>query len=170
MTDRIDDGHPAGNREAWVDEDEAQEDIFKPLTKQEAAALRARHPPVSPWLAVAAQAGVGLCASGLVWGLTRNTGWAWSTLYGAAAVVVPGAVMARGMKRTIGLQPGAALSQFMVWELVKMVVAVAMLFAAPKVVPGLSWLALLLTMILCLKVNWLVLILGQRRSVRSQVL
>lgn len=168
MTDRIDDGHPAGSRKAWVeDEDEAQEDIFKPLTKQEAAALRTRHPASSPWRVIAAQAGAGLCASGLVWGFTQNTAWAASVLYGAAAVVVPGALMARGMRRMPGSNPGAALTQFMVWELVKMVVAVAMLFAAPRVVPDLSWMALLLTMILCLKVNWLVLLLEQRRPVRN---
>ena len=48
--------------------------------------------------------------------------------------------------------------RFMFWEMVKIGVAVAMLLAAPRVVPDLSWPALLVAMIVCMKVNWLALL------------
>lgn len=94
-----------------------------------------------------------------------NGGVAWSALYGAAAVVVSSAVMARGMTRQPRARPGAAMAGFVFWEFVKVFVAVAMLAAAARVVPDLNWPALLITMIVCLKVNWLVLLRGQRRPV-----
>jgi ATP synthase protein I len=72
--------------------------------------------------------------------------------------VIPGALMARGMTRKASSNPGAALAGFMFWEFVKIATAVAMLAAAVKVVPDLSWPALLVTMIVCLKVNWLMLL------------
>ena len=53
---------------------------------------------------------------------------------------------------------GAAAFSFMLWEAVKVGLAVAMLVAATKVVPGLSWPALLVAMLVCMKVNWLALL------------
>jgi len=47
------------------------------------------------------------------------------------------------MTRRTSSSPGAAVFGFMFWELVKIAVAVAMLVAAPRVVPDLSWPALL---------------------------
>jgi ATP synthase protein I len=52
----------------------------------------------------------------------------------------------------------------MFWEMVKIAVAVAMLAAAPRVVPDLSWPAMLVAMIVCMKVNWVALF-WQRRPV-----
>ncbi len=52
---------------------------------------------------------------------------------------------------------GAALLSLMFWELIKILLTIAILVAVVKQVDDLSWLALLLTMIGCLKVNWLVL-------------
>jgi ATP synthase protein I len=51
------------------------------------------------------------------------------------------------------------------WELVKIVLTVAALAAAPWVVPGLVWLALLAGMVLTLKMYWFALWL-QTRSVK----
>jgi len=100
----------------------------------------------------------------IAWLVTQRSGVAWSALYGAAAVVVPGALLARGMTRGTSSDPGAAAFGFMFWELVKIGVAVGMLLAAPRVVPDLSWPALLLAMVVCVKVNWWAL-LWRRRPV-----
>jgi len=124
----------------------------------------ARHPPMSPWRVVAVQTIAGVLCAALVWVLVRRDGAAWSALYGAAAAVLPNALMARGMTRGSSSNPGAAVFGFMFWEMVKIAVAVAMLVAAPRVVPGLSWPALLVAMIVCMKVNWLALLWQRRRA------
>lgn len=137
---------------------ELQQDSFKLWTKEEAEALRRQYPPVSPRRVVAAQAAAGLVCAAVIWAITRRGEAAWSALYGAGAVVLPSALLARGMTRDLAGNPGAAMFGFMFWEMVKIGVAVAMLVAAPKVVQGLSWPALLVAMIVCMKVNWFALL------------
>ena len=139
-----------------------EEPPFKSLTPAEAQAWRAEHPPTSPWRVVAAQAAAGLVCAAIAWVITSRSGTAWSALYGAAATVLPNALLARGMTRRTSSNPGAAVFGFMFWEMVKIAAAVAMLVAAPRVVLDLSWLALLVTMIVCVKVNWLALLWQQR--------
>lgn len=140
------------------DADDASEAPVKVLSREEAQALRAKNPPVSPWRVVAMQAAAGLMCAVLVGLAARNSGAGWSALYGAAAVVVPGALLARGVTGHPSTNPGAAVFGFMFWEMVKIGVAVAMLVAAPRVVRDLSWPALLVAMIVCMKVNWLALL------------
>jgi ATP synthase protein I len=142
--------------------DGASDADFKPLTKEQAQALRAEHPPVSPWRVVAAQAVAGVVCAALAWGLTGKGGVVWSALYGAAAIVVPSAVLARGMQSFPATSPGAAVFGFLLWEAVKIAVAVVMLALAARVVPDLSWPALLVAMIVCVKVNWLSLLYRRR--------
>ena len=51
----------------------------------------------------------------------------------ALSVVIPAAVFARGLTgRLASLNPGTAVLAFFVWEMVKMALTVAMLFAAQK--------------------------------------
>ena len=152
---------------AQASDDEVQQDSFKLWSKEEAEVLWRRYPPLSPWRVVAAQAVVGLMCSALVWAFTQRSGAAWSALYGAAAVVLPSALLARGMTRDLAGNPGAAMFGFMFWEMVKIGVAVAMLVAASRVVQGLSWPALLVAMIVCAKVNWLAL-LWRRKPVVNE--
>ena len=144
------------------DADPVEDTPFEPLSREQAQALRAKHPPTSPWRVVGSQAAAGVVCALLTWGVTQRDGAAWSALYGAAATVLPNALLARGMTRRSSSNPGAAAFGFMFWEMVKIAVAVAMLVAAPRVVPGLSWPALLVAMIVCVKVSWLAL-LWQRR-------
>ncbi len=134
--------------------DTAPQAPFRTLTREDAQALKASIPQVSPWRVVAVQAVAGLMCGAVTWFITQRSGAAWSALYGAAAVVVPGALLARGMTRHPSPDPGTAVFGFMFWETVKVGVAVAMLVAAPRVVQGLSWPALLVAMIVCVKVNW----------------
>jgi ATP synthase protein I len=154
-------GDPQGHGR---DLDAVEDPPFKPLTRDEAQALRAKYPPMSPWRVVAAQVVAGALCAVVAWAIGQRSGVAWSALYGAAAMVLPNALLARGMTRRPSSNPGAAVLGFMFWEMVKIAAAVAMLVAAPRVVPDLSWPALLAALIVCAKVNWLAL-LWQRRPV-----
>jgi ATP synthase protein I len=144
-------------------EDEAQQEIVKPWSRQQAEAWRKSNPPASPWRVVAAQAVAGLVCGAAVWAFTQRGEAAWSALYGAAAVVLPSALLARGMTRGTR-NPLAAAAGFMFWEMLKIGVAVAMLVIAARVVPKLSWPVLLVTMVVCIKVNWVALLWRGRRS------
>ena len=106
-------------RAAW-DDDEERGRQFRPLTRLEAQALRDRHPQVPVWWVVAAQAAVGGVVAVLAWLVSGDTSVFVSALYGAAVVVVPGALMARGMtSRISSVSPGASAVSFMLWEMVK---------------------------------------------------
>ena len=149
MIQRLGDPQDHGN-----DAEAVEELPFKPLSPDQAQALRAKHPPMSPWRVVGSQAVAGVVCAAIAWAITNRSGTAWSALYGAAAIVLPSALLARGMTRRTSSNPGAAVFGFMFWEMVKIAVAVAMLAAAPRVVPDLSWPALLVAMIVCVKMNW----------------
>lgn len=135
------------------DEDAAAQAEFKPLSAEEARQWREQHPALSPWRVLAWQAGAGGLAAGLTWLVSGRDALAGSVLYGALAVVLPASVLARAMSRRSGVA-GAALAGFFVWELVKIVLTVAMLVAAPKVVPQLSWPAMLAGFVVAMKVYW----------------
>ena len=148
--------HPNPAWESW-DEAGADDPAPTPLTRAEAQALRQRLPLLSPWRVVAAQAAVGL-SCGAAFGLfSQNASTLWSSLYGVAAVVLPGLLLARGMTKR-ARSPLASAAGFMFWEMLKIGVAIAMLLIAARVVPDLSWPALLITMVVCMKVNWLALL------------
>ena len=150
--DRWDDQEEEASREGWSK-------AFKPLTREQAQALRAADPPLSPWRVVAVRGAVGVAVALLALLLTGRQEMGWSALYGAATVVVPGALMARGMtSRLSSMNAGASAVSFMLWEMVKIAVSVAMLMLAPKIVQSLSWPALLVGLVLCMKVYWLALL------------
>lgn len=151
MTERT----PKAAGPAFADETDvaADEADFKPLSAEEARQWREKNPPLSPWRIVAWQVVVGVLASVVAWLLSGRVEVAGSVGYGALAVILPAAVLARGLARQSGAA-GAALAGFFVWELVKVVLTVAMLLAAPRVVPHLSWLALLVGLVVAMKVYW----------------
>lgn len=142
-------------------EDEAQDSGFERWSAEKAEAWRRVNPPVSPWRVVAAQAVAGLLCCAVVWAFTQRSETVWSALYGAAAVVLPSALLARGMTRG-ARHAMVAAAGFMFWEFLKIGVAIAMLMIAARVVPHLSWPALLATMVVCVKVNWLALLWRRR--------
>jgi ATP synthase protein I len=144
----------------WDDDDDAAAaPAFQALTREQAQALRDREPPLSPWRVIVWQAAVGAVAAALAALVTGNGATAWSVLYGAAAVVVPGALMARGMtSRMSSVSPGASAVSFMLWEMVKIGVSVAMLALGPRIVQPLSWPALLVGLVVCMKVYWVALL------------
>jgi ATP synthase protein I len=145
--------------DSWAASMGLEAKAFKPLTKEEASALRAKEPPLSPWRVVVVQAVVGVVAALLAGLVTRRQEVAWSVLYGATTVVLPGALMARGMtSRISSMSPGSSAVSFMLWEMVKIAVSVVMLMLAPKLVQPLVWPALLVGLVLGMKVYWLALL------------
>jgi len=82
-------------------------------------------------------------------------------------VVIPAMVFVRALSRQIQFgSPKSALVGVFGWELVKIVLTVALLLVAPKVIPDLSWLALVASFVVTTKVYWLAMALGwmQRKS------
>ncbi len=148
-------------------ETEAEDPDFKPLTAQEADQWRSRNPPVSMWKVVAGQALVGVLVALVAWALTGRSAVGWSAAYGALAVVAPAALFARGMSRQkASAQAGAAMAGFFGWEIAKIVFTIALLAAAPWLVPGLVWLALLAGMVVTMKTYWVALLVrpGVRKT------
>ena len=140
-------------------ETEAEDSDFKPLTAQEAELWRSRNPPISVWKVVAGQAFVGMLVALVAWFLTGRAQVGWSAAYGAVAVVVPAALFARGVLRhKASANPRAAMLGFFGWEIAKIVLTVSLLAAAPRLVPGLSWIALLTGMVITMKTYWVALL------------
>lgn len=137
-------------------------DDFQPLTAEQARALRASQPLLSVWRVVAVQALVGLLLALLVWLVTGRMASVYSAAYGAAAVILPAALFARGLtSQASSLNAGTAVFGFFLWEMVKIGLTVAMLIAAPRLVNELSWPAMLVGLVVTMKVYWVA--LGMRR-------
>ena len=144
-------------------------EVIKPLSRCEAQALREQHPPLSPWVVLAGQAVAGLIVAIVAWLVTGLVNVGWSALYGVAAVVLPSAVFARGlMSKVSSINPAAAVTGFFLWEMVKVGLVLAALFAAPRLVPDLSWPAMLMGLIVTMKVVWLVLWLDAKARRESR--
>ncbi|GAC1527002.1 MAG: hypothetical protein NVS2B4_04080 [Ramlibacter sp.] len=150
---------------------EASEDEqppVKPLSAEQARKLREQQPPVSPWWVVGGQVVVGLVAALVAGAVTGKTSVGWSAAYGALAVVIPAAVFVRGLtSRTTSLNAGTAAVGFLLWEMVKIALTVAMMLAAPRLVRELSWPAMLVGLFLAMKVYWVALaFVGRKRRLQ----
>ena len=133
----------------------------RPLTREEAQALLAKHPQLSVWRILAIQALFGVAVA-LVWGaLSQRSSALWSSLYAVLVVVLPGLLMARGV---FGRNAGRGVGGLLFWELFKLGFSGALLALAPVVVRPLDWVALLVTLVLCLKVIGVVLLVWQNRK------
>ena len=142
---------------------EDEQPPVKPLTAEQARRLREQNPPVSPWWVVGGQVVMGLATALVAWAITGKASVGWSAGYGALAVVIPAAVFARGLTgRFSSLNAGTAAVGFLLWEMVKIALSVAMMLAAPRLVRELSWPALLVGLILEMKVYWLALAFAPR--------
>ena len=143
---------------------EDEQPPFKPLSAEQAQRLREQYPPVSPWWVVGGQAVVALVAALAAWAITGKANIGWSAGYGALAVVIPAAIFVRGLTgRLSSLNAGTAAFGFLLWEMVKIALTVAMLVAAPRLVRELSWPALLVGLILAMKVYWVALAFAPRK-------
>ena len=147
--------------------DEGIEPDFKPLSAEEARAWRQSNPQASPWRVLFLQVGVGTLMALLTGLITGQLHLAASVAWGSVAVVVPAVVFVRALSRQMRrTQPGSALVGLFVWELVKIILTVALLLVAPKVISDLSWFALVAGFVVTMKVYWLAMALGwmQRKS------
>ena len=148
----------ADAQDNWAEERE-------PLTRAEAEKLRRASPALSPWSVVTGQLLVGLLVALTAWLVTGQKNVGWSAFYGALTVVIPAALMARGLSSKLFLiNPGAAVAGFFLWEMVKIGLTIAMLFTAPRWVPDLSWPAMLVGLVVTMKVVWLLLLLRSRSN------
>ncbi len=140
---------------------ELLDDEFKALTAEEASAWRSSHPQTSPWHVLYLQIGVGALMVALTGLLTQQFHLAASVAWGCVSVVVPAVVFIRALSRQMRqIQPRAVLMGLFFWELVKIILTVALLLVAPKVISNLSWLALVAGFVVTIKVYWLAMVLG----------
>jgi ATP synthase protein I len=103
----------------------------------------------------------------LTWLLTDEPRLVASVAWGVVAVVIPAMVFARALSRQMRTgNPKVAMVGLFVWELVKIVLTVALLLVAPKMMPDLNWLALVASFVVTIKLYWLTMALGwmQRKS------
>jgi ATP synthase protein I len=137
---------------------ESLQDTFEPLTAEQVAELRRHQPLLSVWRVVGVQVVLGLLVATLVWFVSGRMAAVYSAVYGALAVIVPAALFARGLtSRVSSVNVGAAVFGFFLWEMVKIGLTVAMLFAAPRLVNDLSWPAMLAGLVVTMKVYWVAL-------------
>jgi ATP synthase protein I len=155
--------------EAW--DQTADDDVVKPLTRKQAQALRQQNPAISPWMVLAGQAVGGVLTALVAWWVSGESAVGWSVMYGAMAVVIPGALFARGLLSKVStINPATAVTGFFLWEMVKIGLVLAMLYAAPRLVTNLSWSAMLVGLVVTMKVVWLVLWLEARARRKSNKL
>ncbi len=155
----------------WEDEVEQQE--FKPLTREEAQQWRARQPETSVWRVVMWQAVLSVLVSLIAWAVTQRGSVGWSALYGGLCITLPSALMAYGLvssplSRALAVVfPGVAkvsLVGVLFWEGVKVILALVMMWLAPRFVPDLSWLALVAGLVVALKAYWVELWIRSRAA------
>lgn len=153
--------------QGWQDT-AADEEAPTPLTADQARRWRERHPQLPIARALTMQVVTGVVVVVVAWLLTGKAMVAWSAAYGSLVGVVPAALAAKGTARwsAPGFPPGAALAGFLWWEAVKVILAVGMLMAAPKILGALNWPALLIGLVLTVKMYWVGLLLAQ--SIRSR--
>ena len=143
------------------DESEVLEAEFKPMTADQARAWRQQNPVVSPWRVLVLQVVVGVLVAVLTGWVSGRFQLAASAAWGSVAVVVPAVVFVRALSRQMRRnQPGSALAGLFVWELVKIILTVALLLVAPKVISDLNWFALVASFVVTMKVYWLAMALG----------
>ena len=144
--------------------DEGADGAFKPLSLQQARAWRARH--AVPWVrqvllaqALLALLMVALAALAQVWVWPARAGLVASVAWGGACALVPALVMAWGLSGGLRArlrpqshgEPRQVLARWLAWEGVKVLLALAMLALAPRVVTNLDWLGLLVGLVVVLK-------------------
>jgi ATP synthase protein I len=129
---------------------------IRTLSKEEAAVIKANSGLLKPWHVVGWQIVVTAAASLIALLITKELGIAYSLVWGGLCVAVPSALFARGLlsKATL-MNAGTAIAGFFLWEMLKIALTFAMLFAATQVIQGLgqelNWPALLVGLVLAMK-------------------
>lgn len=156
--DRTSEDTDSGRDSFWGDDVDPP---ISPLTRAEAQALAAKHPSMTVWQALAAQAVFGVLVA-LIWGaLSQSLASLQSALYGVAVAVLPSALMARGV---FGRRAAGGVGGLLLWEILKLLMVGAMLATAPRWVSPLDWVAMMVTLVLSLKIVGVALLVWHRRT------
>lgn len=131
---------------------------FQPLTRQEALVLKSSIKLISPWRVVLWQMVIGLVLGAVVLAVPVWRVYLGSVIYGSLVAVLPNAILAWGLTRPARMNANALAVNFMLWEFLKIGVAVILMVMAPLMVSGLSWPAMLVAVVLGMKANWLALL------------
>ena len=157
-------------RDEWNDDGQDDEKI-SPLTRQEVEILKQKLGGVSlevfllkvlMWQALSAVA-----IATVAWLVSSSVVAVTSAFYGAICVVVPSALVARMVIKRVGpdvvRHSGGTLMRLVVLELVKIVVTVCLLLAAPLVLDSPQWVAIVVGFAVTLKVYWVVALTSLRQ-------
>jgi len=151
----------AANASQLMNEEEEAKTI--PWTREQVMAFRLAEPSVSVWRVVSYQLLVGSLLTFVVWLFGAKASNVISLGYGALCVVLPSAVFARGItSKWSSLNPGAAVTGFFLWEVVKVFMTIVMLLMSQSWVDGLSWPMMLLGLIITMKVYWFSFLWGRK--------
>ena len=154
----------------WNGDGQGDEKI-PPLTRQEVELLKQKLGGVSlevfllkvlMWQALSAVA-----IATVAWLVSSSVVAVTSAFYGAMCVVVPSALVARMVIKRVGpdvvRHSGGTLMRLVVLELVKIVVTVCLLLAAPLVLDSPQWVAIVVGFAVTLKVYWVVALTSLRQ-------
>ena len=141
----------------------------------QANAWRARTPAMPLWLPVSTQGAIALLllAGSMVLNLDRVVRL--SLMSGVIASLIPSLLCVTGYRITLwvltslphGAQTMLGLVSIIFWELVKLVLSVALLILASRLVAGLHWPAMVLAFVVVVKAYWLAFIVERLRKPRS---
>lgn len=135
-----------------------EEGELQPWTAEQAKVWRASQRTNSPWRIVWLQIVVAVVLTILTLIIGGQKSQAMSVAYGGFCVIFPLAMFMRGVrmgKGTIAISNGLVI--FAVWELAKVVLTIALLVLAPKLITELNWLALLAGFVVTMKAYWVAL-------------
>ena len=164
----VDDANVRGDE--WSD-DWQDGEKNAPLTFQEALLLKEKLGGVSleafllkvlMWQALSA-----IAIAMLAWLVSFSVVVVTSAFYGAMCVVLPSALVARMVIKRVRpdvlKHSGGTLMRLVVLELVKIVVTVCLLLAAPLVLDSQQWVAIVIGFAVTLKVYWVVALMSLRQ-------
>lgn len=158
---------PEHKSTALVD-DEPSRETFVPLSAEEAQAWQCRTSPAFP-VGASGAAGSRWVSVRVCWPLLlrQALSWPWavpvSVAYGVLAVLVPGGLATAGMWRASQRMQGVSkvagagfgFAVILLWEGFKVLLTIAMLVMAPRVLHGwINWLALVAGFVVTLKTYW----------------
>lgn len=149
----------------WDEADASEQVVHQPWDAAKAQAWRQNQPRQSVWQVLAVQSVLAVTLAALLALVSGHSAWGWSWLYGALSVVLPAAGFAKGLtSRAASQHAFAAVLRFAIWQALKWVMTVLCLVMAPRVVPDLSWPAMLAGLVVTLKVYWLAMFWGRPKS------
>lgn len=148
------------------DEDEADDDVYRRLTRDEAQTLfegnKKAFVTISPWLVVRIQLLVTVI-SVLFWTILADpmgvrTLYTYSAFWGGFIGFFPALVFALRIRASRSMKnpsPGNMLSAIVFGELLKVVLTIGLFFGVAFAFPNLQWVPLLVTYIVTLMSYWL---------------